>query len=1495
MAAGLDNKITNIIGSRIPMWVINQLTMRSVRGSLPIRDNENLTYLANKTGWVRAVSSVNLPSGSNAAKHFNASGDELAKKFVLFGGTSTFEKESYKLRKGFEETYNLFGDEEVAKYGYRPMPGIVSAKIDTQGRLGSVRAATIEFKVWDKDQLDVIDALYFKLGYSIFIEWGHTKYYKTSISTDYQSPNAEYSVDTEDTELFSINPFSEDQDTDSIRRQISENVRRSCGNYDAMLGIITNFNFSLNQDGGYDCTVKAISLGVLAESLRINNIGSLPNILKSELDDLIQFINVTNENQAKSKLDDPAISDNYPPCVRTLDGARLVNLSAYPKAKATYAYTATIEGVSYYFYKDGTYQTTGFSTSGKYDCSGANGTITIDGKKPFAGYTFNDLLKSSELVDNGKFYGSYYKSRTPITNGAGNLNSNEFMQLVSIKNEDYLALNNYKKLVPIVNGFFEDSNQYSPEKGANVTAKIDISRIARLNAVSGSAAFGQLSDQTILIEDIVGAAYAKNPITVINANNEKTFYRLIKGEGVSVLVYSGDNTNIQYFLRFFPYWQTKPLSQSQIKIKDPNQKGLTLIAKAETVSVYNNQKALDAIKNVLNNKDTVYKLLSITARPTLRIANSETSLDGATFKKFNDVVMLEFSTDVSFEDSVSFTGKDSLGKDVVQIRQLSRTFELKVAISDASLITYLETRPVEDRVSPIEEDAVVVTEPVSPPLGDQGYAPDLDVKTIVDKNAISFKSALECMLRAIQVHSLSRLAKKYNNIENLTAFNSVFKINYIGKEAQSQDISFMKKLLENGIISYEVVEKAISVSDEAGISSNVVAPYSEIFNYYVKYGFHNGLLSRKTPLTVLKDNNLQVDYSKLMTSFVVPFKQNSDLFEGANLNYPVYIPYGFFIMLLNHCCTLYEYTKGQTPKNKPVVYVDYNPWTNLCLTNDAMFSCNPYQYLIPFEGTFESYKKLFDPRVISGDSIIPESGSATPTPLFVHAKKDALSGWIPRFRHNLGQSKESYSGRIMDALVSVDYLLQVVKNHSTSDETNSVYLKSMVEETLSDMNKAFGNFNMFRFAYNDSGDCYYVTDDQFNPGHMEEVVQRSNHTEIPLFGLRSIAESLEIRTDVSTKLSNMLAVSANADVGSRATAGVDGTSFNFGDYEDRFKLNLLDTPKTSKKKENPISDSEILAAQQFNEAVSLFFSKATNSEDKTSFATNYYIDRMNVIKGSEAATRSTAMIPVSLNFSTDGITGLNMGQGFTVPEEILPYTYTLNKSGQEPTDNLRKVGFIITGLDHSIESNRWKTSIRANMYYLKDLGEFDLSKLESKISQQIAFDIVANGTVLGSADLSGIDISSGWFGIVADFLKKEEGISLKAYWDANHYRIGYGSDIIVTSTGQKIEVGADTKTTEEESRNTLAYNINKRFLPTVTDSIGTDTFEKLRDTQKAALISYAYNVGNITNSGIARLIKSGAPQETVAKAIASGPYTSSGKYTQVLFNRRQKESKLYLS
>jgi hypothetical protein len=82
------------------------------------------------------------------------------------------------------------------------------------------------------------------------------------------------------------------------------------------------------------------------------------------------------------------------------------------------------------------------------------------------------------------------------------------------------------------------------------------------------------------------------------------------------------------------------------------------------------------------------------------------------------------------------------------------------------------------------------------------------------------------------------------------------------------------------------------------------------------------------------------------------------------------------------------------------------------------------------------------------------------------------------------------------------------------------------------------------------------------------------------------------------------------------------------------------------------------------------------------------------------------MIPVSVNFTTDGISGLGMGQAFTVPDQLLPYTYTTRKIPDAPQDHINNVGFVMVGLTHTIENNQWNTAVKANMIYLKDKTEF---------------------------------------------------------------------------------------------------------------------------------------------------------------------------------------------
>jgi len=296
------NRICNIAGYPIYKWAAMQLNVRSKQGQQDIRDDSNLLYLANKGAWVRVLSSVNLERNlMNYYRTINpniARPQDLAESYVLYGGTSTYAFESNKLNMpqyginnleigdlgnvkgagmnlrsglGNNGAYNLLGDQEVKAYGYRPMPGITSVNIEATGRLGSLRQATVNFKVWDKYQLDIIDALYFRPGFTVLIEYGHAKYYDNDSNL-------------QTSEQWMIqDPFNIGTTKEQINILISNGIRRSYGNYGGMLGIVTHFDFSMNTDGGYDCSIRAMSLGAVMGNFPINHLDVFSKAYQGQL------------------------------------------------------------------------------------------------------------------------------------------------------------------------------------------------------------------------------------------------------------------------------------------------------------------------------------------------------------------------------------------------------------------------------------------------------------------------------------------------------------------------------------------------------------------------------------------------------------------------------------------------------------------------------------------------------------------------------------------------------------------------------------------------------------------------------------------------------------------------------------------------------------------------------------------------------------------------------------------------------------------------------------------------------------------------------------------------------------------------------------------------------------------------------------------------------------------------------------------------------------
>ena len=222
------------------------------------RTSDNIQYINSRNAWIRMSSSVNV-NGTN----------ELAKRYVLQGGTlNNIAADSIKgnLKSGvgsdFNSAYSTKGPFSKNNYqrGIRPMPGITSIDVKSKSAYGSLREVVVNFQCWDIQQLEELEVLYMRPGYTVLVEWGWLPYLDNGgkyqpIFTDYYDIINKPA--TSRTVLFE----------DLYKKSVKHN-----GNYDAMFGYIKNYQWSARPDGGYDCQTTIISTGELIESLKVNYI-----------------------------------------------------------------------------------------------------------------------------------------------------------------------------------------------------------------------------------------------------------------------------------------------------------------------------------------------------------------------------------------------------------------------------------------------------------------------------------------------------------------------------------------------------------------------------------------------------------------------------------------------------------------------------------------------------------------------------------------------------------------------------------------------------------------------------------------------------------------------------------------------------------------------------------------------------------------------------------------------------------------------------------------------------------------------------------------------------------------------------------------------------------------------------------------------------------------------------------------------------------------------
>jgi hypothetical protein len=1204
----MADKLSNVIGAPFEQYVLEQLYVRAARNSTSKRSTEEVLFLANKTAWVRMISSVNIAAGSNSdteplTKFYEklelgdtyTTPDALARNWILEAGTSKNAGQGSQLRYGVSDdgSYGLGGTEEL---GYRPMPGLDSVQIETAGRLGSLRIATVRFKVWNMNQLNVVEALYFRLGYSMLLEWGHTQYFanpklKSTTNGTFTITTNTYGID---------NPFSTSLNKTLIQQNIKKKSKEMSGNYDGMLGIVSNFTWAFNQEGGYDCTVKLIGLGAIIDTMRINQSYKMPpgivKAFKKASQAIQDEIERRKAEEAKAAAD--RLAKEEAEKKRKADAAAAAAAARFPVIKnfdELYQYAVDLGGFvgsKDNFTEEVSYYPTYFPE---------NQTIA----------TFPDYFFVAGGVADADLYNKEVFGLFLQKDGAAwvPLHQNTALEYGGA----YFTINQLL-LAKAIESIIEETNllrDSDKEVYRKSTYKTPIARY---------------------VEAALPLATAKN-------------FGAVQGAGLSpVFVFYSGNV-------------TEKRAEKDFEIRF-------------TVR-YNDEGYQPTVKQFLNAVDDWLSTSTPNSKPgQLYLTNFEVEREYARPWYLEDLFVTGISPKFTIPN-VPYTGPS---KDKAKTKPLSDVqvwFEMR--FDNTGLID--------------EVGKGTATQPAPPtttqPANDGNTTAAQNQATPVQTEAAEgYESALHVMLSYVKTVSISKaLDTRYRQVPVIPV----------------DILDATKTFYQDGIFKNVLTTATGSVNSATGVPFDLTK--------YAQKGFNSYLLADGLSTPSLYDQVPFVDFKALSKAYLVQYQISGQTTD--EISFPVYITLGYLMAFLNNMCLIYD-SKQEAGSNKtpsgddktPYVFLDFNPETNYCLTSPQHLSIDPTICLIPFNSSDQQYRDIFPDNVVS--SI---------TGIYKPQSQDFLSGQIPAFK-----TQNPYQGRTMNILLNVDYLMNLAHTYALEDPDHSVNLKRFLEQIVVDVNKSLGNINLFSIAYRDDSNTLQIKDDQFVPPKDGESTAISRiqqggggYGNLPIFGLQSLVREFQFKTNLSTKLSSMIAISAQAATGS--VNSIDGSSMSYlnRNYVDRFKPFITDASanpagtgaatKTTTAAAGKLPNNDVTVAEHFNTMVKNVYSNFTLDVARIETAKNYYIERLSKVKSEDPITSAAIPIPADLDMTIDGIAGIVMGNAFTIPESRLP----LSLRGE---NGVPKVGFIVAGLVHIIENNEWLTRIKGQMIKLRETAKY---------------------------------------------------------------------------------------------------------------------------------------------------------------------------------------------
>jgi hypothetical protein len=282
-----------------------------------------------------------------------------------------------------------------------------------------------------------------------------------------------------------------------------------------------------------------------------------------------------------------------------------------------------------------------------------------------------------------------------------------------------------------------------------------------------------------------------------------------------------------------------------------------------------------------------------------------------------------------------------------------------------------------------------------------------------------------------------------------------------------------------------------------------------------------------------------------------------------------------------------------------------------------------------------------------------------------------------------------FLGKFMHVHINLDFISKTLSDNMDKDGKVSIY--EFLEKLILGVQDAIGQINDFRLLYDETTNYFNIIDKNVLPDAEKYLNIQTKPTIFHVNTLSttqgSFVTDVSIKSELNNNFATMITVGAQQNgnvVGENATAL---SRLNEG-YEDRVikdKSSIVDKATTEASGSKSPLDiyKENLAVyalvnNKINDGTITYDDISNNKQaiaDVLTFELGYFTQQGNIA--------GQGFIPLSLQLTIDGLSGLRLLESYEINTELLPPNYQ------------NSIKFITKGITHKIDTSGWSTTIES--------------------------------------------------------------------------------------------------------------------------------------------------------------------------------------------------------